>query len=223
MKYAELVIPEKEPRRISFEPTNFGSPYQQLFGQTDVSGSEVFQAYGHNNFDNQFQQADEQRYKDRGWWAEIFRDVVRAGSRGEVNGRLGLVYVSHAGIPELEKVHNVLAPKNGYWVPTNDGIFVPGTLIPFETVQDKKEATRRLESKGIPKEQVSYFYRLERYDSERFVGRSFGPDVDDGGRFVVDAGWHPSDSGDDGVASRPRYGEDEIVMRINVPEIASAA
>ena len=139
MQYIEINFSDGNQKRIANSLINFGIPYKKLHDQTDVSGSEVFQVYSHNNFDNSLQKADEQRYKDRGWWAEIFRDVVRAGSRGEVNGRLDLVYISHAGIPELQKEHSVLVPQNGYWVPTDDGIFVPGTLIPFETVPDKKK------------------------------------------------------------------------------------
>ena len=76
---------------------------------------------------------------------------------------------------------------------------------------------RRLEAGGIPKEQVSYFYRYGIYDSEMFVGRYFDPEVDNYGRFNVVVYWRHS--GNDGVASRPRYEETEIVMRIDVPEL----
>ena len=187
------------------ELTNFGRPYQELFDQTDVSGAEVWQAYSHNNFSNPLQQADEQRYQERGWWAEIFRDIVRDGGKGtDANGRLNLNYISHADT-EWEQQHDVWAPQNGWYVPTDDGIFIPGTLVPFETTQDKNEAIKRLEDKGIPSEQVSYFYRLARYDSERFVGRYFYPFLVGYGRFFVFANGLPSSSGGDRLASRPAH------------------
>src|SRR3989344_2152606 len=166
MSYIEVTTPSRRAF-VPVELTNFGRPYQELFDQTDVSGAEVWQAYSHNNFSNPLQQADEQRYQERGWWAEIFRDIVRDGGKGtDANGRLNLNYISHADT-EWEQQHDVWAPQNGWYVPTDDGIFIPGTLVPFETTQDKNEAIKRLEDKGIPSEQVSYFYRLARYDSER--------------------------------------------------------
>lgn len=210
MEYAKLTMPVRTAL-ISMEPTNWGAPYQKLFEQTDESGWEEWLLYSDNNFNNPFQKADEKRYKQKGWWAVIFRDIVREGGKGEKNGRLNLYYISHAGT-EWEKKHNVWSPKSGFYVPTNDGIFHEGTLIPFETVQDKKEAVERLEAKSIPKEQVSYFYRLDKYDGDRFVGRDFGPCWGVDCRFGVDAGWLPSYSGDGRVASRPAHREPEIVM-----------
>lgn len=218
MQYAEVSTP-KRIALVTLEPTSFGKPYQDLFDQTDLSGAEVFAAYSHNNFLNPFQQADEQRYKQMGWWAEIFRDIVRNGGKGTTGGRLNISYVSHAGT-EWEKTHDLWAPKNGWYVPTNDGLFVPETLIPFETVDTKADAMKRLEAKGLPNEQASYFYRLDNYDGDRFVGRVFYPGVGGGGRFGVDADWLPSGSGVGGVGSRPAYGkaEAEIVMKASSVE-----
>jgi len=211
MQYAEIITPVRKAL-IALEPTGWDEPYQRLFDQTDTSGWEEWLLYKENNFNNLFQKADEKRYKERSGFAVIFRDIVRNGGKGEKNGKLNIDYISHAGT-EWEKRNNVYAPKNGFYVPTNDGIFHEGTLIPFETVFDKKEAIKRLEVFGILKDQLSRFYRLERYDSDRFVGRSFYPVDFYDGRFDVGANGRPSYSGYDGVASRPAYGNPKIVMK----------
>jgi hypothetical protein len=212
MQYAHVRTDTREAH-IALEPTNFGAPYQALFDQTDASGHEVWLAESHNNFSNPMQQTSEQRYKTRGWWAEIFRDVVRELGGTDDKGRLNVTYLSHAST-DFEKEHNVWLPKNGYWVPTKDGVFMPETLVPFETVQNRNEAIKRLEAKGLPGNYVSYFYRLDSYDGDRFVGRVF-PDVADDGRFRVNADWSPSYSGYVGVASRPAYGKSDVVMEVD--------
>jgi len=215
MQYAEIITPVRKAL-IALEPTGWDEPYQRLFDQTDTSGWEEWLLYKENNFNNLFQKADEKRYKERSGFAVIFRDIVRNGGKGEKNGKLNIDYISHAGT-EWEKKHsNIWAPKSGdFWVPTDDGVFYEDTLIPFETMADKKEAIKRLESKGIPKEQLSKFYRPERYGSGSFVSRDFDPDFFDGGCFGVYASRRPFYSGDDGVASRPAYGNPEIVMEVN--------
>ena len=221
MQYAKVRTPARKAF-IALEPTNWEAPYQKLFDQTDVSGYEVWLAESSNNFSNAFQRSSEQRFKKRRYWAEIFRDIVQDGGRGtDDKKRLNLNYISHAGT-EWEKSQNIWAPKSGFYVPTNEGIFVPGTLVPFETVQGRKEAMTRLEAKGIPREQVSYFYRLGKYDSNRFVGRLFNPSVSGYGRFLVDANWLPSRSGGGGVASRPAYGKHEVVMEVSASEEVKA-
>ena len=210
MQYAKI---RSRSALISLEPTGWGEPYQKLHEQTGESGWEEWLLYKENNFNNLFQKADKKRYKERDIYAVIFRDIVRNGGKGEKNGKLNIDYISHAGT-EWEKKNNVWAPPKGYCVPTEDGIFHEGMLIPFETVSDKNEAIKRLEAKGIPKEQILYFYRLDNYDNDRFVGRDFYPGDLDFGRFIVDADVRPSDSGFDWVASRPAYGNPEIVMEI---------
>lgn len=214
MQYAKVVTPVREAF-IALELPTLGRavPCQQLFDQADVSGWEVWLAYSHNNFSNPFQQADEKRYQKRGWWAEILRDTVRNGGKGtDDKGRLHVKYTSRADT-EWEQEDLIWAPKSGWYVPTKDGIFVPGKLVPFETIENKKKAMKRLEANGIPAEQLSYFYRLDDYgDGYRFVGRSFYPDLDDDGRFHVYADWAPSDLGNGRVSSRPAYGHTEIVM-----------
>jgi hypothetical protein len=79
-----------------------------------------------------------------------------------------------------------------------------------------------LEEKGIPPEQVSFFWRPGNYSDERFVGRGFYPVFGGGGRFYVGAFGLPSDSGV-WVASRPRYEESEIIGEAAEPEMLSIA
>ena len=229
MPYAKVITPVREAL-ISFEGTGWGRPYKELQAQTDVSGYEKWLAYSSGNFDNPFQQSDEARFEDRGWWAEIVKDLVREGGKGvDDKGRLNLVYVSHAGT-EWEQVHgengDIWAPENGWYVPTDDDTFIPekglwipfheGTIIPRETVQDKREAIRRLEAKGIPAQQVSCFYRLDRYPEEQFVGVGFYPWAHALGRFMADLGRTPSYSGGTGVGSRPAYiRTPEIIMEVD--------
>jgi len=224
MEYVERTIPGKNPIRIAFEPANWGDSYQNLHGQTDVSCYDLFLATSHNNFNNEFQQAEEQRYKARGPWALITRDIVRNGDRGTDNhGRSHITYVSHAGT-EWERIHKLWVPKPGLWVPTNDGIFYEDTGIPFETLpfEKRKEALKRLEQYSIPAEQLSGFWKSDNYDNDRFVGRFFDPGVGGYGRFIVDASRLPSNSGDVGVASLPRYEEPKKVFEVSSPQLVEA-
>jgi len=219
MQYAGVIA--QVERLIALEPTNWGAPLQKLFEQVYVSGWELYLAFRHNNFQNPLQQADEQRYKERGSWTEILRDTVKEGGKGrDYKGRLDLVYISHAGTG-WEKTHRIWAPFNGWYVPTDDGIFHEGTLIPFETLGDKKEAIRRCEAKGIPAEQVSYFNRPS-YSGLMLMGRDFDMDSIVGGRFRVDAdAGSMAGFGDKSTASRPHYeghGKPEIVMEVSSPQ-----
>ncbi len=213
MRHAEVIAPARVTL-IALKLTNFGEPYKKLFDQTDLNGSEVFAAYSHDNFSNPFQLADEQLYKRMGWWFELFKDVVRESGRGtDDKGRLNVSYVSHA-TTQWEKSHNVWMPESGYWVPTEDGVFVPGTLVPFETVESKKIAMSRLEAKGIPKEQASYFYRLHNYiRDERAVERNFLADPSYG-LFNIFATGPLHYSGSARVASRPVYKPSSSKLRI---------
>jgi hypothetical protein len=214
MQYTRVKTDTRDAH-IALDPTNFGAPYQALFDQTDASGHEVWLAESHNNFVNPMQQASEQRYAN-GWWAEIFRDVVRKNGGTDDKGRLNVTYLSHAGT-EWEKPHNVWLPRNGYWVPTKDGVFVPETLVPFETVQNRGEAIKRMEAAGLPENYVSYFYRLDSYSSDRFVGRDFIPGLGDG-RFDVIAYRSPSSSGHGRVASRPAYEKADVVDEVDATQ-----
>jgi len=214
MKYAKLTTPTRTAH-VAFEPTNFSKPYKDLHNQTDVSGFELFVLDSHNNYDNPFHQARENLYKQRGnkWFGLITRDIVREGRGADDKSRLNVQYVSHAGT-QWEKVHNVWMPKNGFYVPNDDGLFHEGTLVPIETVEDRNEAIRRLKKSGMSGKMVSYFYRLDDYKDERFVGVGFGPVLVDYGRFFVYADRLPSGSGGEAVGSLPAYREHEIAMEI---------
>jgi hypothetical protein len=92
--------------------------------------------------------------------------------------------------------------EENIWLP-----FYEGTLIPRETVENKKEAVNRVKTRGIPTDQVSYFWRPERYESERFVCRSFCPGSLYDGRFAVYTSIDPMHLGSDRVASRSVFEE----------------
>ncbi len=223
------VITSKREVLVPLATSNFGSTYHALFDKSVASGYEIWLAYSNNNFDNPFQKADEELYNKMAWFGEIFKDKVQAreAKKSEVTfGRLPLMYVANAGT-SAEQLAEVLAPKEGWYVPTDDDIFIEekgiwipfyeGTLIPHETVDNKGEAKKRLKAKGIPENQVSYFFRLDNYQNDsRFVGRNFYPDVDDCGRFFVCASWFPSFSGIDGVGVRSAD-EQKIVMNVSAP------
>jgi hypothetical protein len=233
MRYARVITSVREAL-ISLEPIGWGRPYRELHQLADMSGYEKWLAYSKENFTNPFQQADEDRFRSRGWWAEIVRDKVREGGKGlDAKGSLNLVYVSHAGT-QWEQVHGakgeIWAPPNGWYVPTDDDVFIPkeglwipfheGTLIPRETVQDRKEALKRLEARGIPPQQASCFYRHDSYPDEMFVGVGFYPWAHALGRFTADNSRLPNYHGGLGVGSRPAYNpaadpSPEIVMEVN--------
>lgn len=232
MQWARIKTPLREGL-VAMEPTKFGKPYKELDDQTDESGWEEWALYSSNGFDNEFARADEVRYAQIGWWGVNFRDRMKEDGRGvDDKGRLGIIYISHNGL-QYEKTHTGLwAPKDGFIVPTGEGIFHEGTLIPFETVpfESRKEALRRLEAKGIDNKYLSGFYRENRIDAnvdngERIVGRGFDPNVVFSGRFRVGASRLHSDSGCGGVASRPTYiaiATPEIVMSVGFPQEAKA-
>jgi hypothetical protein len=230
MQYKKVVTPTREAL-IALEITKSGAPYQALFGQTDASGYEVWLAESDNGFNNDFQNAGEQRYinnfqksvkqrYEEGWWGEIFRDVVRPHGGTDNRGRLNVDYVSQEGT-EWEKTHTVWMPSTGLWVPTKDGVFVPGTLVPFETIHDKQEAINRFDNAGLPRKYVSYFYRPDRYNKadsrgnfHRFISRAFVPCWLDDDRFSIDANRLPFDLGGAWIGSRPAYGKPEVVEEV---------
>ena len=212
MKYALVKTPDRDAF-VALEPVGWGKSSQELFDQTYVCGYDAWLAYSHNNFSNPSQQADEQRYKDRGYWTEIFRDKIVESRRATKDG-LQVFYISRAET-SVEKEHKVTAPEEGWYVPDGGVLFVTDTLIPLRTVQNRDEAIKLLEHAGIPREQVSYFYRLDRYGSERFVGRVFDPGGGDYGRFYVGAGWLPSVPGNAGVGSRQVSEDIEIAFEVD--------
>jgi hypothetical protein len=169
MQYAKI-----GDKLIALEPTGFWETNKKLLEQTNVSIYELWKLYSFNNFDNPMAQADEEMSKNffPNGWNELTRDIVRNGGKGNVNGRLHVQYIANSGKPE-EKISFVYAPESGFWVPTNDGVFQENTGIPFDTVYDYKEAIKLCEAKGIPKEHVSQFHRLNSYNAEKSVERIF--------------------------------------------------
>lgn len=223
----------KSPMRealIAASLTGYMSPFKTLFYQTDASGHEVFSIESSNNFNNPYAQAMEEMYwPDKrapkvtdvdscltwlNWlildrriklpWGQIFRDKITKGvsDNEDEEGRLNVNYISHAQT-QWEKVHNVWAPRPGYWVPTHDGIFHEGTLVPFETVPGRKQAMRRMESAGMPEEYTSYFFRLDTYARDAFAARYFHQN----GRFDVYISADPNDDGNLRIGSLPALPE----------------
>ena len=212
-------------RLISIGLVNFGAPFKELHRQTDVGIYELFSFEGHEDFRNTLSVVNQNRFDERGYWAEITADMIAKDSAGETKGMLPVTCIANAGT-EMEKVYKRKAPKPGYYVPTDEcekvnGILVPfqpGTGIPFRTTEDREEAMREWEKHGLNPYYVSFFNRPDNYKAgDRFVGRCFGPDFGGSGRFGVDTRRLPSCSGNDGVASRPKYDghpNPEIVMEI---------
>ena len=201
---------------VAFEPTNFKAKYKTCFDNGNTSIHDQWLAYFFNNFDNDLARANEALFKKMGYWIAISRDKVIDSTGTDSNGRLNIVYVSHAGLPN-QKEHKVAAPTNGWYVPTKDGTFVPETGVPFETVSSKDMAIKKLEAAGMPKEQVSYWYRLDNYrNNERFVGHDFGPNRGGFGQFGVDAYRFPGRLGLGRVGSLPAHVENQIVFEVPI-------
>ena len=207
----EKITPTRTAK-IAIEPTDFGKPYKKLFEQTDVSGYEVWLLESYNNFQNPFAKASEALYDKMEWWAEIFRDKIVESFGIDDKGRLKVKYISHYKT-EWEKEHDVWFPPYGWYVPTKDGIFVPGTLVPFRTVETKKEAIKEWEKAGLDPSYVSQSHRLGDYNKygSRFVARYFFID-----RFCISVDLYPSDSGRGEVASRKKFEEQKAVMKVSL-------
>ncbi len=234
MKYVTLIETDGTSRKVAAEISGWGQPYQILHDQTDVSGYDCFSCYSSNGFDNNFQKADERIYGERGWCAEIFRDVVehRDMEKGELSPREGFVpvlYIAHAGLPN-EFRHNGWMPRNGLIVPVKKEngsyeFFEKGTLIPKKVVSfdDRETAERAFSEFGLPLNQISGFYRSNEYKgNKRFVGRDFDPGVGGRGRFLVLADRPPGDSGDDWVGARSKIEEHQEIGQIHVGEELAA-
>ena len=221
MQYARI----NGARLVALEPTNFGADFQALFGQTDVGGYEAYLIDRDRGFMNPFSAA-RRGTESRALWGELYRDVIAQEHFSETAGKLRMIYIEREGT-EGEKVHKILAPRYGFPVPNDDceianGAVVQfqrGTLIPHETLPDKRSAIVRFEHYGLGPDNVSYFHRLDNYASgKKYVDRFFGPSLGAAGRFDVYAAGLPSHSGDDWVASRPKYGSKpnpEITMELD--------
>lgn len=241
MQYAEV-----DEHLIALDITSFGTPFVELFYQTDTSGFELFTAYSHNRFDNPLQKSDEQRYVDsqradceRAGYGEILRDIImsREMEEGETSpgeGFIPVIYIAAAKTPREFTFGNAWMPKNGLYVPIKDenspGGYrffktmpvngkMCGTLIPEKTVPfDKRvEAERAFAEFGLPLNQISYFNRPKEHFDERLVCRAFYPSDGSYGRFGIRADRHTGDSIST-IGSRPTY---KVVMKINtLPEYA---
>ena len=210
----EKIMPIRKAR-IALEPTGFGKPYKKLFEQTDVSGYEVWLLESYNNFQNPFAMASEALYDKMEWWGEIFRDKIVESFGIDDKGRLKVKYISHAET-EWEKEHDVWFPKNGWYVPTKDGIFVPGTLVPFRTVETKEEAIKEWEKAGLNAKYVSRSYRSDYYrNNPAIVCRYYFGFMCDS-LFFVYADMEPYSSGYSGVASRKKFEEQKAVMQVSL-------
>ena len=219
MQYFEVVTP-KRTAMVPLEITNHGKPCSYLFGQTDVSAYEVILAESADSFSNAFQISGMLRYDRKGSWIEISRDIISDTDKGVDDiGRLNVDYISHVDTQWEEKHRDIWAPRSGWLSPTDDGLVVPGTSIPFETLEDRKEVVARLEAKGIPKEYIMSFYRPPRHVSGRFVGREYIPIIGGRARIRIDTHWLVNYGGDKIIGSRPAYNsaeepEPEIVGRV---------
>ncbi|MBI3190535.1 hypothetical protein HYZ41_02420, partial [archaeon] len=79
-------------------------------------------------------------------------------------------------------------------------------IVPFETVEKKKNAIERFKKYGLDPKYVPFFYKLDNYKgNERFAGRYFDPDG--GGRFCAGLDGRPSFSGDGRVGALPVFEE----------------
>jgi len=217
MDYAKIKTPTRTAK-IAIEPTGFGKPYKKLFEQTDVSGYEVWLLESYNNFQNPFAKASEAKYNEMGPWAEIFRDVIVESFGIDDKENLKVRYISHYKT-EFEKEHDVWFPKIGWYVPTKDGIFVPGTLVPLKTVETKKEAIKEWENAGLDPSYVSYSLRLYDYENPRLVVRAFLPHSGYG-RFSI-LPENISYTGNNRMASRKKYENQKVLMKIDATNYLS--
>ncbi len=189
----------------------FSLPYRTLSERAD-SGANLWKGYSHNNFDNPICRTDDERGREMRYWSEITMDAARIRKNGsDRRGRIHLKYVLNTGT-EREAVIDTWAPRSGWYVLTEDGWFRKETrgcetfetLIPLETVDSKEEAMRRLEKKGVPPGQVSFFFQPSSASSDdRFVGRTYP--LKGHGKFNISFDWRHDFEGLDNVGSRPRY------------------
>ena len=131
---------------INLPPVNLWAPYQFLFDSTDISALDIYAIRSTNNFDNPFERYLALTYEQEGTFGVVTRDIVRGGEKGiDDKGRISVEFVSHAGLP-TERRAFAYAPQKGLYVPTKDGLFWPGTTIPFETLEFREvsEARKRL-------------------------------------------------------------------------------
>jgi len=225
MQYAEI---GKTNKRVALELRGWGKPYLALRKQTDTDGYSAFLLESHDNFNNIFAKLSQARYDIKGFWAELFENIIREGGKGTNDkGELDIFYVFS---PETDKEKEVRihAPPKGFYVPTGkfDGknaaeiLFQEDTLIPHKTIpfEDKDKAVKLWKKTGLPIKYLSGFWRPDSYKNDpRILGRDFALVDRDYSRFSVDADGLPSCSGSGWVASRPKIvdaEDNECVMKI---------
>ncbi len=209
MPYAELMNEKHEVvKRISTEPTGWNETYRKLFDQTDISGWELFLTGSYNNFKNRFWRA----MKRNDAYLIIARDIIRKGEKGmDDKGRTHVVYISNANTDQ-QREHKIRAPPDGWGVPTDECIIVngvmvpviPGTLIPFNTVESKRNAIKIARKFGLPRESVCYFQMSEFDKGDYFAGFGFGYDPNYNS-FYTAIDFPVLDKGDEYVSSLPTY------------------
>jgi len=225
MQYALI---KKTGKKIPLELKGRGKPYQILHKQTGTDGYSAFLLESQGNFNNIFAKLSQARYDIEGFWAELFKNVIREGEKGiNDNGELDIVYVFN---PETnnEKEVRIHAPPQGFYVPTGkfDGnnvakiLFQEDTLIPHKTIpfENRDKAVKLWKKVDLPIKYLSGFWRPDSYKNDsRILGRVFYPDFRNNGRFSVYATGVPSDCGKVWVASRPKIldaEDNECVMKI---------
>lgn len=207
---------------VTFDPQGWGEKHDVLYDQTPVGLNDIWSAESYNNFNNPFARAMQAVHNERGncglTTSIVTRDVV-VGSGAEID-RKGLkikAYKTRAGT-DLEVVHTDLTiPNDGYFVPTDDGMFHPDTGVPFETVDSKREAERRWQERGF---NLKYLSKLSMpaglsENETKFAVRTFRSSINRGGIFYVRLDWYPTDQNFDMLASLPPY-EDKPVFEVNL-------
>ena len=185
MQYAEFEC-NGRVASIEVEPTGWGRPFRELHEKAGA-GYVVWNLYSHEGFQNSFNQADVARHQERGYWAELFRDVVRGREKemGETSPEadsIPVTYIAGSGLPS-EIMLNTWLPKNGLIVPVRDDekgyrFFKTGTLVPEKILSfsERAEAERIFVQFGLPAKELSGFYRDGDYrNKEYFAGRAFAP------------------------------------------------
>ena len=215
MKCTVIGYSDGSERRISHELTEQDGRYtiRQLFRMAP-SGREVYAAYSSEKFVNSFHDADMQRFREIGWHAEVFRDVVRIRSpppheESPGKGYTPVAYISDFGKPR-QVSQDLWMPPKGIYVPVqvDNGyrFFYPNTLMPVRVLpsQQRKEAEAIFRNFGLPQEEVSAFNGFMDECTEAYVLRG----IDDQGRFIIfmdSRGRNDPDFSDRRISARRYY------------------
>ncbi len=197
MKYAKLI--KKDSSIIV--PIEIDS-WLAMSNVSDLgfSGYGIFKLRQYNNFDNFFTKAENeardidilscQEGASLKKWYEIFNDHVRIDFERQ-SDRMPIIYYSDYEKPD-QKESKLFMPKTGFYVPKiiNDRLefFFKNTLVPLETVEDKKEAEKIFMEFKIPLNQISMFLEpeLEEFGSAYSTCPTRIYDPDKRGPFCID-------------------------------------